>query len=56
MKNLLYASLSLAVISLAGFGSAYLYSLNKNVQYSAASIEEVKETADKIKDIIHIVA
>lgn len=50
MKNLLYASLSLAVISLAGFGSAYLYSLNKNVQYSAASIEEVKDKAISLMD------
>ena len=45
MKNLLYASLSLAVISLAGFGSAYLYTLNKNIQYSAANFEEVKDKA-----------
>jgi len=50
MKNLLYASLSLAVISLAGFGSAYLYTLNKNIQYSAANFEEVKDKAISLMD------
>ena len=50
MENLLYASLSLAVISLAGYGSAYLYSLNKNIQYSAASIEEVKDKVISLMD------